>query len=115
MSEDRSWSELLREVGKKTKLEVTGERAEQIKQKLRKARDDVRAALKSEDAQRVKGQLSELGSQADEAVDRMVKSEAAREIVDGLEDVIEELGEELEKIVGEDRPSEKPPVDDPES
>ena len=112
MSEDRSWAELLREVGNKAKSEVTGERAERLKQKLRQARDDIRRALKVEDAKQVRDRLDELGSRAEEALDRAVKSEAVRDIVDSLEEVIDDLGEGLEKIVGEPRTPEKPPPDD---
>jgi uncharacterized protein YjgD (DUF1641 family) len=112
MSEDKSWAELLREVGSKAKAEVRGERAEELKQKLRQARDGITRALNSEDAQRVKDKLDELGSRAEEAMDRAVTSEAAREIVDGLEEVIDDLGEGLEKLVGEPRPPEEPPPDD---
>lgn len=112
MSEDRPWSELLREVGNKAKAEVTGERAEELKQKLRQARDDITRALSGEDAQRVKDKLDELGRRADEAVDRAVKSEAAQEIVDGVEEVIDDLGEGLERLVGEQEPPVEPPPDD---
>ena len=67
MSEDRPWSELLREVGSKAKAEVKGERAEELKRKLRQARDDITRALNSEDAQRVQAKLEDLGSRAEEA------------------------------------------------
>ncbi len=112
MSEDRPWSELLREVGSKAKAEVKGERAEELKRKLRQARDDITRALNSEDAQRVQDKLEELGSRAEEAVDRAVKSKAAREIVDGLEEVIDDLGEGIERLVGEPGPPDEPPPED---
>lgn len=115
MSENKSWRELLDDFTGKARAELHGDRAEQLKQKLRDARDDIERALEGEDAQRIKDRLSELGNQTEDAINRAVKSDAARDIVDTLEEVIEDVGEELENIVGErpapEEPSKKDPAD----
>ena len=60
----------------------------------------------------MKDKFDHLSSRAEEAVEPAVKSEAAREVVDGLEEVIDDLGEGLEKLVSEQEPPEEPPSKD---
>ncbi|HJO07965.1 MAG TPA: hypothetical protein QGG37_11585 [Chloroflexota bacterium] len=108
MSDKRSWRDILDKFTDKARSEFEGERGEQLKQKLRGVRADIEQALEGEDAQRVKDRLKELGQQTEDAINRVVKSDAARDIVDSFEEVIENLSEEHEDIVGERADSEKP-------
>ncbi|MDP6508793.1 MAG: hypothetical protein QF719_07340 [Chloroflexota bacterium] len=112
MSDKKTWRDILDDFKDKARSEFEGERGEELKEKLRGVRDDIEKALEGEDAQRIKDRLAELGKQTEDAINRAVKSDAARDIIENLEEALEDLGEKIEDLAEPPPSPKKAPEED---
>lgn len=93
--DSRGWGRRLDGLIKRVGDEVGGERGERVRERLTQAKSRVEAGLDSEEARRVRGEMTAFGDKAMEHVDNALRHERTQQVVKQVDATLTEIGDRL--------------------
>ena len=116
--DSKGWGRRLDSLIKRVGDEVGGERGEKVRERLTEAKSRVEAGLESEEARRVRSEMTALGDKAMERVDDALRHERTQQVVKRVDATLTEIGDRLRGDHTDSPsadPDPKPPAAAPES
>ena len=116
--DSKGWGRRLDSLIKRVGDEVGGERGEKVRERLTQAKSRVEAGLESEEARRVRSEMTALGDKAMERVDDALRHERTQQVVKRVDATLTEIGDRLRGDHTDSPsadPDPKPPAAAPES
>ena len=116
--EDKGWGRRIDGLIKRVGDEVGGERGEKVRERLTQAKSRVEAGLESEEARRVRSEMTSLGDKAMERVDDALRHERTQQVVKRVDATLTDIGDRLRGDYTEPASpasAPKPPAAAPES
>lgn len=93
--DNKGWGRRIDGLIKRVGDEVGGERGEKVRERLTEAKSRVEAGLESEEARRVRGEMTALGDKAMERVDDALRHERTQGVVKRVDAALTEIGDRL--------------------
>lgn len=93
--DNKGWGRRIDGLIKRVGDEVGGERGERVRERLTQAKSRVEAGLESEEARRVRGEMTALGDKAMERVDDALRHERTQQVVKRVDATLTEIGDRL--------------------
>lgn len=91
----KGWGRRIDGLIKRVGDEVGGERGEKVRERLTQAKSRVEAGLESEEARRVRSEMTALGDKAMERVDDALRHERTQQVVKRVDATLTEIGDRL--------------------
>ena len=93
--DNKGWGRRIDGLIKRVGDEVGGERGEKVRERLTQAKSRVEAGLESEEARRVRSEMTALGDKAMERVDDALRHERTQQVVKRVDATLTEIGDRL--------------------
>lgn len=93
--DSKGWGRRIDGLIKRVGDEVGGERGEKVRERLTQAKSRVEAGLESEEARRVRSEMTALGDKAMERVDDALRHERTQQVVKRVDATLTEIGDRL--------------------
>ncbi len=93
--DNKGWGRRIDGLIKRVGDEVGGERGEKVRVRLAQAKSRVEAGLESEEARRVRSEMTALGDKAMERVDDALRHERTQQVVKRVDATLTEIGDRL--------------------
>ena len=102
----QSWLERFDSLVDRVRSELAGPRGRDLRRRMERVRNQAEEALNSQEAQRVRSELTALRSQARGAVNEALSSKSAQDIAGRIDSVLTDLEERVRSATRDDKSSE---------